>query len=233
MRKNDVFLSVVIPVYNEINTIEEIIRRVQEVPVKKELVLVDDMSGDGSREYLQSIEEENIRVFYHDTNQGKGAALNTGFAQCRGNLVIVQDADLEYDPAEYPKLIHPVLKLGADVVYGSRFTGEGPHRVHYFWHYLGNRFLTLLSNMFSNLNLTDMETCYKLFRREVLQQIRIDSKGFGIEPEITQKISRLNCKVFEVGISYAGRSYSEGKKITWRDGIDAVLTILKYGILQR
>ncbi len=233
MKADDIFLSVVIPVYNEINTLEEIIRRVQEVPVKKELVIVDDHSTDGSTEYLKSLKTENIRVFFHEKNQGKGAALNTGFRQCRGNLVIVQDADLEYDPQEYPKLIHPVIQKDADVVYGSRFTGEGPHRVHYFWHYLGNKFLTLFSNMFSNLNLTDMETCYKLFRKDILEKITIESPGFGIEPEITIKVSRLNCKIFEVGISYAGRSYQEGKKITWRDGVIAVWTILKFGLLRK
>lgn len=233
IKEKDVFLSVVMPVYNEINTLPEIIKRVQAVPVKKELIIVDDCSTDGSREYLQKLKDDNIKVFYHEKNSGKGAALNTGFAHCSGNLVVVQDADLEYDPREYPKLIYPVVHLGADVVYGSRFTGEGPHRVHYFWHYVGNKFLTLLSNMFSNLNLTDMETCYKLFRTEVLRKIRIESTGFGIEPEITIKVARLNCKVFEVGISYAGRTYQEGKKITWRDGINAIWTIFKYGLLDR
>ncbi len=233
MTEEEIYLSVVIPVYNEINTLEEIIKRVQAAPFRKELVIVDDCSSDGSREYLQSLKEKNIKVFYHEQNMGKGAALNTAFSKCSGNLVIVQDADLEYDPKEYQKLIAPVIHMGADVVYGSRFTGEGPHRVHYFWHYLGNKFLTLLSNSFSNLNLTDMETCYKLFKIDILKQITIESHGFGIEPEITLKVSRLDCRVFEVGISYAGRSYHEGKKITWRDGIDAILTIFKYGLLER
>ncbi len=233
IQEKDVFLSVVMPVYNEMNTLPEIIRKVQEVPIRKEIIIVDDHSTDGSREFLQNINAENIKVFFHDKNRGKGAALNTGFAHCSGNLIVVQDADLEYNPEEYQKLIDPVIHLGADVVYGSRFTGEGPHRVHYFWHYVGNKFLTLLSNMFSNLNLTDMETCYKLFRAETLRKIRIESSGFGIEPEITLKIARLKCRVFEVGISYAGRSYQEGKKITWRDGVVAIWTILKYGLLKR
>ncbi|GAB4330447.1 MAG: glycosyltransferase family 2 protein [Calditrichia bacterium] len=231
--EDDVFLSVVIPVYNEINTLEEIIRRVEAAPYRKELIIVDDCSTDGSREFLQSLKKEHIRVFYHEKNMGKGAALNTGFKHCAGNLVIVQDADLEYDPAEYPKLVMPVLKHGADVVYGSRFTGEGPHRVHLFWHYVGNKLLTLFSNMFSNLNLTDMETCYKLFRREVLQNIQIESRGFGVEPELTIKISRLGVKIFEVGISYSGRNYEEGKKITWKDGVVALWTILKFGLFRR
>ncbi|GAB4375772.1 MAG: glycosyltransferase family 2 protein [Calditrichia bacterium] len=233
MKQEDIFLSVVMPVYNERQTLPEIIRRVLAVPLRKELIIVDDCSSDGSREYLQSLNDKNITVLFHKKNKGKGAALNTGFQHCSGNLVVVQDADLEYDPAEYPKLIYPVIHLGADVVYGSRFAGEGPHRVLFFWHYVGNKLLTLISNMFSNLNLTDMETCFKLFKTEVIRQITIRSKGFGVEPELTLKVARLNCKVFEVGISYAGRSYQEGKKITWKDGIRAFGSILRFGIFDR
>ena len=214
MKEKDVFLSVVIPVYNERDTLEEIIRRVQAVQIQKELIIIDDCSTDGSREYLQTLKENNIKVFYLEKNKGKGAALNTGFKECSGNLVIIQDADLEYDPGEYSLMIDPIINLGADVVYGSRFTGGNPHRVHLFWHYIGNKFITLLCNMFSNLNLTDIETCYKLFKAEVLKNIEIESSGFGIEPEITIKIARMNYKVYEVGISYAGRSYKEGKKAT-------------------
>lgn len=230
MKEQDVFLSVVIPVYNERETLKKIIGKVQAVPVQKEIIIVDDGSDDGSQKYLQSLKGNNIKIFHHSRNLGKGAALNTGFRNCSGNLIIIQDADLEYDPAEFMKLIQPVLNRGADVVFGSRFTGEGPHRVHLFWHYIGNKFLTLLSNMFSNLNLTDMESCYKLFKADIIHQINVESRGFGVEPELTIKVARMGCKIFEVGISYAGRSYHEGKKITWLDGLAAIWTILKYGI---
>ncbi len=233
MTENEVLLSVVMPVYNEINTLEEIIRRVEKVPIRKEIIIVDDGSTDGSRDYLKNLKNHDIKLIFHDRNRGKGASLQTGFRQCNGNVVIVQDTDLEYDPNEYTKLLHPILHMGADVVFGSRFTGEGPHRVLYFWHYVGNKFLTLLSNMFSNLNLTDMESCYKLFKHDIINKLELKSQRFGIEPEMTIKVGRLNCKVFEVGISYAGRSYEEGKKITWKDGLMAIGTILRYGIFKK
>jgi glycosyltransferase involved in cell wall biosynthesis len=197
------------------------------------LIIVDDCSTDGSGEYLRALDESNIKVCFHETNAGKGAAIATAIAECSGNLIIIQDADLEYDPNEYHKLIDPVLSKEADVVLGSRFTGEGPHRVHYFWHYLGNKFITLFCNAFSNLNLTDMECCYKLFKAGILKSIKIESQRFGFEPEVVLKVARANCKIFEVGISYAGRSYEEGKKITWRDGVEAIGVIFKYGLLHR
>ena len=229
-------VSVVIPVYNEISTIEEIISRVnavdlvwQDEPLDKEIVLVDDASTDGSREKLAQIisQYEPARAFYHSTNQGKGAALRTGFDQVTGDIVIIQDADLEYDPREYMVLLESILDGRADVVFGSRFLG-GPHRVLYFWHSVGNRFLTLLSNMLTNLNLTDMETCYKVFRREVLQDLNIKSNRFGFEPEFTAKVAKRGYRIYEVPISYSGRSYNEGKKITWRDGIVAIITIFRF-----
>lgn len=220
-------VSVVIPVYNERDTIHEILRRVKAVPVDKEILVVDDASTDGTREILRGLDEPGVRVFLHDRNQGKGGALRTGFAEVSGDIVIVQDADLEYDPAEYPKLIAPIQAGKADVVYGSRFLGE-THRVHLFWHYLGNRFLTLVSNMFTNLNLTDMETCYKVFRRDVLGKVRICSGGFGFDPEFTAKVARHRFRVYEVPISYWGRDYSEGKKISWKDGLIVLWAILRY-----
>ena len=228
-------LSVVVPVYNEIETLEEIIRRIDESPVEqKEIIVIDDFSTDGTRELIEKVLYKRIdRVILHERNLGKGAALRSGFKVATGDLVIVQDADLEYDPAEYTLLMKPVLEGKADVVYGSRFSGIGPHRVLYFWHYLGNRFLTLLSNMFTNLNLTDMETCYKLFRREIIQSIIIRENRFGFEPEVTMKIARRKCRIFEVGISYYGRTYEEGKKISWKDGIRAVYVIIKYGLFFR
>ena len=206
-------LSVVIPVFNEKSTVEEIIRRVQAVDVglDKEIVAVDDASTDGTCEILQGLAADGIRVIRHEKNQGKGGALRTGFAAARGDVVLVQDADLEYDPREYPALLEPILEGRADVVYGSRFLG-GPHRVLYFWHSVGNRLLTTFCNMASNLNLTDMETCYKVFRREVLEKVRLKSRRFGIEPEITIKVAKLGCRVYEVPISYYGRTYEEGKK---------------------
>jgi glycosyltransferase involved in cell wall biosynthesis len=227
-------LSVIIPVYNEADTIEQIVEAVRGSEVDDlEIILVDDGSTDGPREVLrQKIEPKVERVIHHERNQGKGAALRTGFAAATGDVVIVQDADLEYDPREYPKLIEPIVSGRADVVFGSRFAGGEPHRVLYFWHYVVNRFLTMLSNIFTNLNLTDMEVCYKVFRREILQKIRIEEDRFGFEPEITAKVAKLGCRIYEVGISYAGRTYGEGKKIGWRDGIRAIWCILKYNLLR-
>ncbi len=221
-------LSVVMPVYNESETVEEIVRRVRAVPMAKELIIVDDGSTDGTRELLKAMEgDEDVTVLYHQRNRGKGAALQTGFEQVGGDVVIVQDADLEYDPADYPALLEPILDGRADVVYGSRFLG-GPHRVLYFWHYVGNRFLTVLSNMLSNLNLSDMETCYKAFRREVLEEISIKSDRFGFEPEFTMKVAKKGFVVYEVPVSYSGRTYAEGKKITWKDGVAALWKIFRF-----
>ncbi len=228
-------LSVVIPVYNEIETIDEILQRVKAVDVgmEKEIVLIDDCSTDGSREHLQEIEREeaenNIKIFYHEKNQGKGAALRTGFQHVTGDVTLIQDADLEYDPNEYPQLLRPILDGRADVVYGSRFLG-GPHRVLFFWHYTANRFLTFLSNILTNLNLTDMETCYKVFKTELLKEIPLKSDRFGFEPEITAKIAKRKYRIYETPISYSGRDYSEGKKINWKDGVAALLHIIRYRI---
>jgi glycosyltransferase involved in cell wall biosynthesis len=225
-------LSVVIPVYNERETILEIYNRVKAVDLDKEIIFVDDCSTDGSREILQAINEEGTKVFFHDRNRGKGAALRTGFAQVTGEIVIIQDADLEYDPSQYPKLTRPILEGKADVVYGSRFVTGDYRRVLYFWHMVGNTFLTLLSNMMTNLNLTDIETCYKVFRREVLEKISIEENRFGFEPEITAKIAKLNVRIYEVGISYSGRTYLEGKKIGWKDGFSAFRCIVKYNLFR-
>lgn len=227
-------LSIVIPVYNERETLFEIIKRVLASPVEmeREIVLVDDCSRDGTLELYGKIPENfpgaNIRVLKHAVNQGKGAALRTGFREATGDIILVQDADLEYDPREYPKLLRPILDGLADVVYGSRFAGGDAHRVLYFWHSVGNRFLTLLSNMFTDLNLTDMETCYKVFRAQVIKGIEIKSNRFGVEPEVTAKVARGGWKVYEVGIGYAGRSYDEGKKITWKDGFKALFAIVRF-----
>lgn len=220
-------VSVVIPVYNEVSTIREIIVRVQAVDLDTEIIIVDDGSTDGTRELLEEItlSQDNVKVFYHDRNQGKGAALRTGFEVVTGDIVIIQDADLEYDPREYPVLLEPILDGRADVVYGSRFLG-GPHRVLLFWHYLGNKFLTLLSNALTNLNLTDMETCYKVFRREVINDIQLRSNRFGFEPEFTAKIAKKGVRIYETPISYSGRTYAEGKKISWKDGVKAILAIV-------
>jgi glycosyltransferase involved in cell wall biosynthesis len=237
---DDFVLSVVIPVYNEIHTLKEILRRVRDVPIPKEIILVDDFSRDGTRELLRELEEteSDLKIAYHEVNQGKGAALRTGFAMATGQVVIVQDADLEYDPAEFPQLIQPVVEGVADVVFGSRFIGE-KHRVLYFRHSLGNRFLTFLSNLFTNLNLTDMEVCYKVFRREVIQGIPLKSNRFGFEPEVTAKVARFQvpplegrparrCRIYELPVSYNGRDYSEGKKIGWKDGVQALYCIVRY-----
>jgi len=225
-------LSVVIPCFNERETIERIVEAVLRSPVHDlEVIVVDDFSTDGTRDVLrEKVEPRLARVIYHDRNRGKGAALRTGFAAATGEMVIVQDADLEYDPQDYPRLIEPILAGKADVVYGSRFSGGASVRVLYYWHYVGNRLLTTFSNMLTNVNLTDMEVCYKVFRREVLQQIRIEEDRFGFEPEITAKVARLGCRIYEVGISYAGRTYREGKKIGWRDGVRAIWCILKYNL---
>lgn len=227
-------LSVIIPCYNELNTIDEIIDAVIAAPYPhKEIIIVDDCSQDGTREKLKNQIAHSGKVdqiYYHEVNQGKGAALRTGIQAATGDIVIIQDADLEYDPNEYPRLVEPILNNRADIVFGSRFLGGSAHRVLYFWHRVGNGILTLLSNMFTNLNLTDMETCYKVFRREIIQSINIQEKRFGFEPEITAKIAKLNCRIYEVGISYYGRTYNEGKKIGWRDGIRALYCIIKYSL---
>lgn len=225
-------LSIVIPVYNEVNSIREIIQRVMKVDLEKELLIVDDYSTDGTRNILKSMERgTNIRVLYHDKNKGKGAALRTGFRNVTGDIVIIQDADLEYNPQEYHKLIKPILEGKADVVYGSRFMTTEQRRILFFWHFLGNSFLTLISNMATNLNLSDMETGYKVFRSEVIKQIHIKEDRFGFEPEITAKIAKGKYRVYEVGISYSGRDYSEGKKIGWKDGVRAIWCIIKYNII--
>lgn len=226
-------LSIVIPVFNEEKTVEEIIRRAQDVDVglEKEIIIVDDGSSDSTQQILKGLNHPQIKIFYHDKNQGKGAALQTGFSKATGNIVLVQDADLEYDPRDYPKLLEPILDGRADVVYGSRFLG-GPHRILFFWHYVGNKMLTTLSNMLSNLNLSDMETCFKVFRKDLLDQINLKSKRFGFEPEITLKLSKLKCRIYEVPISYSGRDYSEGKKIGWKDGAAAIIHILRFKLFK-
>ena len=229
-------LSIVVPVYNEKGTITQVLERIQNTPYEKEIIVVDDFSTDGTREILRSFDSSSripsARFLYQPVNQGKGAALRAGIAAATGDIVIVQDADLEYDPGDYATLIQPITAGLADVVYGSRFL-SGPHRVLFFWHSLGNRLLTLLSNMFTDLNLTDMETGYKAFRRELFSKITIEENRFGFEPEITAKIARLRCRIYEVPISYFGRDYSEGKKITWKDGFAALYFIVKYNLRNR
>ena len=229
---NSPCLSVIMPVYNEASTVEEVIRKVLQQPQVEELITVDDASRDGTGEVLRNLAKElpKMKVFEHDVNQGKGAALRTGISHATAPYVIIQDADLEYNPEEYSVLLKPILDGRADVVFGSRFIGGEAHRVLYFWHSVGNNFLTLLSNMFTNLNLTDMETCYKVFRREIIQGIRIEENRFGFEPEITAKVARCGARIYEVAVSYSGRTYAEGKKIGWRDGISAIRCILKYGL---
>lgn len=229
-------VSVVVPCYNESETIEAIIQRIRDVPlcIEREIIIVDDCSTDGTRRLLAGLEnEKDVRVIYQPYNRGKGAALHCGFDAATGDIVLIQDADLEYDPMEYPKLLQPILDGKADVVYGSRFIGGESHRVLYFWHSLGNKFLTLLSNMFTNLNLTDMEVCYKVFKKSVLDEIELHEERFGFEPEFTAKVAKLGCPIYEVGISYYGRTYEEGKKIGWKDGVRAIHVILKYGLLGR
>ncbi|MFM7872955.1 MAG: glycosyltransferase family 2 protein [Actinomycetota bacterium] len=230
---SDRCLSVVIPCFNEERTIRTLIDQVLRSSVVAEVVVVDDGSTDGSRTELAGLDDHRVRVILHERNQGKGAALRTGFAHATADFVVVQDADLEYDPAEYPVLLEPLLDDRADVVFGSRFLSGRPHRVLYFWHSMGNKFLTLLSNMFTDLNLTDMETCYKCFKREVIQSIEIEENRFGFEPEITAKLAAAKFRIFEVGISYSGRTYDEGKKINWKDGVRAVYCIVKYSNLGR
>lgn len=225
-------LSVVIPVYNEKATILDLYRLVQSVDICKEIILVDDGSSDGTRELLQGLSGPSTIVLMHDRNRGKGAALRTGFKHATGDLVVVQDADLEYDPRQFPRLIQPILEGKADVVYGSRFVTGEYRRVLYFWHMVGNKILTLLSNMLTNLNLSDMETCYKVFRKEILDRFEIEEDRFGFEPEITAKISKLDIRIYEIGISYSGRTYKEGKKINWKDGFSALRCIFKYNLLR-
>lgn len=227
-------LSIIIPCYNEKEHLPELISRVRSSPVpEKEIILVDDCSTDGTMELIRTQFETTVdRVIYHRKNMGKGAAIRSGLDCVTGDIVIIQDADLEYDPMEYPKLMAPIVEGRADVVYGSRFMGGGPHRVHLFWHYVGNRILTILSNMLTNLNLTDMETCYKVFKTDVIKGLTIRQDRFGIEPEITAKVARAKCRIYEMGISYYGRSYGEGKKIGWKDGFKAVYVILRYGIFR-
>jgi glycosyltransferase involved in cell wall biosynthesis len=228
-------LSIIIPCYNETETIREVVNRVLSVniPLDKEIIIVDDGSNDGTRDSLRCMDNSNINIIYHSRNMGKGAALRTGIKCAKGDIILIQDADLEYNPEDYPKLLQPIIDDKADVVYGSRFVGGEAHRVLYFWHSLGNKLLTLLSNSFTNLNLTDMEVCYKLFRKEILEKIELKEDRFGFEPEITAKISHLNCRIYEVGISYYGRTYTEGKKINWKDGIRAIIVIVKYGLLKK
>lgn len=225
-------LSVIIPCFNEVGTIRRVIDAVRQSPIADcEIIVVDDFSDDGTRQLLESQTICGVdQVIYHPVNKGKGAALRSGFAAATGDIVIVQDADLEYDPQEFPLLVDPIISGKADVVFGSRFQGGRPHRVVYYWHMLGNRFLTNLSNMFTNINLTDMETCYKAFRRDVIQSVRIRENRFGFEPEITAKVAKMNCRIYEVGISYYGRTYKEGKKIGWKDGIRAIYCIVRYNI---
>ena len=231
--KDGFLLSVVIPVYNEVETISAILDRVTYAPFRKEIIVVDDGSTDGTRQVLEETKNNSIKISYHDRNYGKGRALQTGFSAATGDVIVVQDADMEYDPNEFTTLLNPILTGKADVVYGSRLAGHGEHRVLYFWHYFGNRLLTLLSNIFTNINLTDMETCYKAFTRQALEGITIQENRFGFEPEITAKISKKkNLRIYEVPISYYGRTYEEGKKINWRDGVWALWCIIRYNLFK-
>lgn len=224
-------ISVVMPVYNERQTIYKILEKVQQVGLEKEIIIVDDCSTDGTRECLENLKNDAVKVVYHDRNKGKGAALQTGFNHVSGDIVIIQDADLEYDPNEYHRLIGPIVSGQADVVYGSRFLSGSERRVLFFWHYVGNKFLTLVSNVITNLNLSDMETCYKVFRSDILKKIRIEQNRFGFEPEFTVKIAKKKLRIYEVGISYYGRDYAEGKKIGWKDGVVALWCLVKYSFL--
>jgi glycosyltransferase involved in cell wall biosynthesis len=224
-------LSVIIPVYNEVGTILEVVKRVQETPYDKEIIVVDDGSTDGTYEILNRIEGDEMIVLSHELNQGKGSSIRTAIPRITGDFIIIQDADLEYNPSEYPRLLAPLLEGKADVVYGSRFLG-GPHRVLFFWHALGNRIITLLSNILTDLNLSDMETGYKVFRSEILKKIEIKSNRFGFEPEITAKIAKMGCRIYEIPISYWGRDYTEGKKINWKDGLAALYWIVRYNLLK-
>ena len=235
----DKLLSVVIPVYNEEKTLRDLVERVRSVPIRKELLLVNDCSRDRSSQIMEELQAEtaddelnSIRTFHHEVNQGKGAALRTGFQNVSGDIVIIQDADLEYDPSEYPRLLKPIIEDKADVVYGSRFLGDQAHRVLYYWHYLGNKFLTVLSNCFTNLNLTDMETCYKVFRRSVIDELtpKLVQNRFGFEPEITARVARRKHRIYEISVSYSGRTYAEGKHIGWRDGFKALWCIVRFGL---
>jgi glycosyltransferase involved in cell wall biosynthesis len=229
-------LAIVIPVFNEVATIAQVVERARAAPaynLKKQLIVVDDYSTDGTREYLRGLRLDDVTCLFHDRNRGKGAALRTAFAHSRDDIILIQDADLEYDPEEYPKLLRPILEGKADVVLSSRFLSSDQHRVLYFWHSVGNRCVTLLSNIFTNLNLTDIESCYKVFSRQVIQQVQIEEDRFGVEPELVAKVARLRCRVYEVGVSYAGRTYEEGKKITWRDGLRATWCIVKYSCQRR
>jgi glycosyltransferase involved in cell wall biosynthesis len=230
-------VSIIIPCFNEINTIEQILGKVLSVDLEqdKEIIFIDDCSTDGTREFLETLDGRlnNIKVIYHHKNQGKGAALKSGFKSASGDIVLIQDADLEYDPEEYPRLLRPIIENKADLVFGSRFVGGESRRVLFFWHSMGNRFLTFLTNIITNLNLSDMEVCYKVFKREILDKIKLKEKRFGFEPEFTIKVARLKLRIYEVGISYSGRTYSEGKKINWKDGFRAIYVILKYGLIKK
>jgi glycosyltransferase involved in cell wall biosynthesis len=225
-------LSVVIPAYNEKTTIMKVIEKVAATPFDKEIIIVDDCAKDGTRELLKELDRPDTRVYFHEVNQGKGAALRTGFSKVEGDIVIIQDADLEYTPDDYGILTKPIIEGNADVVYGSRFQG-GVHRCHLFWHYVVNKLLTLFSNMLTNINVTDMETCYKVFKREVVDKLEITSNRFGVEPEMTAKIAQMKCRIYEVPISYFGRDYAEGKKIGWKDGLQAIWCIIKFNIFSR
>jgi glycosyltransferase involved in cell wall biosynthesis len=229
-------LSILIPVYNETHTILEIVNRIQKINlagIDKEIIIIDDFSNDGTREKIKKCETDTIKVLCHDKNLGKGAALRSGFSIVRGDYVIIQDADLEYDPRDYSLILQPLLENKADVVYGSRFIGNEPHRVMFFWHYVGNKLLTFFSNMLTNLNLTDMETCYKAFKADILKKVAFKENRFGFEPEFTAKVAKLRLRIYEVGISYYGRTYAEGKKINWKDGISALWCIIRYNLFRR
>ncbi len=230
LQKKEPLISIIMPVFNEKETINDMLEMVFETPYRKEIIVVDDGSTDGTRDILKAINRPDLICLYHDKNSGKGRALQTGLSKATGDILLIQDADLEYVPTEYPTLLQPILSGKADVVYGSRFAGYGAHRVLYFWHYLGNKFLTMLSNMFTNLNLTDMETCYKVFTREALDGITIEEARFGFEPEITAKFARKKLRIYEVPVSYYGRTYEEGKKINWLDGFRAIWVIIKYNL---